>query len=101
MLLVRIYLLVVGTRQTCESGGDLKITVAPSLPSLSLYTPRPCSVKRGKISAGSGSSSDHQQQQKHSSEQHNTFLVLKLENVKSQTPPLKGDDPVWDEDFLL
>lgn len=56
-------------------------------------------VKRGNISAGS----DQQQHQKQgsSSEQHNTFLVLKLENVKSQTLPLKGVDPAWDEEFLL
>lgn len=52
-------------------------------------------VKRGKISAASGD------QKPNGSDQHNTFLVLKLENVKSQTLPLKGVDPVWDEDFLL
>lgn len=56
----------------------------------------PFAVKRGKISAASGD-----QQKPNSEQQHNTFLVLKLENVKSQTLPLKGVDPAWDEEFLL
>lgn len=56
-------------------------------------------VIRGKISAESDlqqtTSSGGDQQQ------HNTFLVLKLENVKTTTLPLKGVQPSWDEEFLL
>lgn len=33
--------------------------------------------------------------------QFNTYVVLKLQNVKTTTLAGKGADPIWDQDFLL
>lgn len=33
--------------------------------------------------------------------QFNTYVTLKLQNVKTTTLTVKGAEPVWDQDFLL
>lgn len=33
--------------------------------------------------------------------QFNTYVTLKLQNVKTTTLTIKGAEPVWDQDFLL
>lgn len=33
--------------------------------------------------------------------QFNTYVTLKLQNVKTTTQTVKGAEPVWDQDFLL
>ncbi|ESO09438.1 hypothetical protein HELRODRAFT_73897, partial [Helobdella robusta] len=30
-----------------------------------------------------------------------TYVILKLQNVKSSTLPVKGKNPVWDQDFVF
>lgn len=36
-----------------------------------------------------------------SAAQFNTYVTLKLQNVKSTTVTVKGADPCWEQDFLL
>ncbi|OXU32233.1 hypothetical protein TSAR_008054 [Trichomalopsis sarcophagae] len=36
-----------------------------------------------------------------SSQQFNTYVTLKLQNVKSTTVTVKGANPCWEQDFLL
>lgn len=33
--------------------------------------------------------------------QFNTYVTLKLQNVKSTTVTVKGEKPCWEQDFLL
>lgn len=33
--------------------------------------------------------------------QFNTYVTLKLQNVKSTTITVKGNEPCWEQDFLL
>lgn len=33
--------------------------------------------------------------------QFNTYVTLKLQNVKTTTIAVKGDEPIWNQDFLL
>ncbi|RZF33029.1 hypothetical protein LSTR_LSTR007590 [Laodelphax striatellus] len=33
--------------------------------------------------------------------QYNTYVTLKLQNVKSTTVTVKGPNPCWEQDFLL
>jgi hypothetical protein len=33
--------------------------------------------------------------------QFNTYVILKLQNVKTTTLAVKGSEPIWDQDFLL
>ena len=33
--------------------------------------------------------------------QGNVYVTLKLQNVKSTTAPVKGPDPIWEQEFLL
>lgn len=33
--------------------------------------------------------------------QFNTYVTLKLQNVKSTTVTVKGNEPYWEQDFLL
>lgn len=33
--------------------------------------------------------------------QFNTYVILKLQNVKSTTVTVKGNEPYWEQDFLL
>ncbi|KAF6210477.1 hypothetical protein GE061_013583 [Apolygus lucorum] len=33
--------------------------------------------------------------------QFNTYVTLKLQNVKSTTVTVKGPNPTWNQDFLL
>lgn len=35
------------------------------------------------------------------SERFNTYVTLKLQNVKSTTIQVKGNNPCWEQDFLL
>uniref|UniRef100_A0ABD2XR56 C2 domain-containing protein n=1 Tax=Trichogramma kaykai TaxID=54128 RepID=A0ABD2XR56_9HYME len=34
-------------------------------------------------------------------QEYNTYVTLKLQNVKSSTVPLKGSNPCWEQDFLF
>jgi len=34
-------------------------------------------------------------------ERFNTYVVLKLQNVKSTTVLVKGNSPCWEQDFML
>lgn len=36
-----------------------------------------------------------------SAEQFNSYVTLKLQNVKSTTVTVKGANPCWEQDFLL
>lgn len=36
-----------------------------------------------------------------SAQQFNTYVTLKLQNVKSTTMTVKGANPCWEQDFLL